>query len=867
MAAISPQESGLPELPRLNPFLLPSNTGLRFALLVLALIGAGLFAFSSLYVSTHSASFERARKAAATVEVPSYEEFLNSVGGTDTPEHMQAWFEVFAERSQLQGELLSRPYRSLALGELVATLGVLVLAWLISSVAPSVRIRRRHLTPLNPADAPQLCACLAELCAEAGVRPPRLLLEPMNAVPTGQTFGWLGRRWLVLSGGLVASFVRDRATFLAIARHELAHISNRDLSRTQYAVAASYAFTFAAFIPFLVSLLTDRLQMRQDRTYPFDLAWRGIALLVFVFLLRNAILRSRELYADARASVWDGRDGGLVRALASLSKGPSWPRTVWQTHPRREDRLELLATTDRLFRLSFWDAAGAGFAVGVAFESFEMWLQQLVFVSPGASGNYLSAAVFAVFLAGVLGLGVWRSAFASWAHRRQLRSGDRLAIGAGLGLAGGYLLSVEGALGVGMQSPRAFVEWALLVLVGLLVLTRWMSETARAWVGTTTSRMSLSVTFAGFLVVSAGLLALWLGMSMLLQVAEGTDSAGAAVGPVTIIAMQPELIRGSPYLLLTSCLFWALPLAARLRRTTSSVTLAWAFLDPEPSPPIADRQQEIDLRPALRLGLLGAILCTLVLDRRLVSALITGEEQSGAAIVSALEVVAVAGVRGRRAGGPESEAAEALPGSSRGVHHGNDREPGQRAARVGRAGRRSAVVSLCRSGRRFRRSGATQCGDDVLRYVLCPAGSLRGCGRGRVEAVVAEADGCSQPIGQWSGSESRAPLSGRRGPPHAKLCDHAGCPIARRLDVEAVVGAGGPPSVACLTPPHLFGHPIDRDMRCPREPPLRQIQAASEPILPLHLQPQPFMHVLGDYMGERLPRILVGVHHLEEVLV
>ena len=80
-------------------------------------------------------------------------------------------------------------------------------------------------------------------------------------------FGLPWRRYVRLNAGLVVLRGQDPDGFRATIRHELAHLSNRDVDLTFATVAIWRAFTVVALLPFLVfalqpSLLSDPMHWR-----------------------------------------------------------------------------------------------------------------------------------------------------------------------------------------------------------------------------------------------------------------------------------------------------------------------------------------------------------------------------------------------------------------------------------------------------------------------------------------------------------------------------------------------------------------------------------------------------------------------------
>ena len=125
---------------RLNPFSFPSDTTLRFILLIVSIIGASLFAYYVLF----------------------------------TP------LALFQDRT-------------LALWMIGGVTVLLGVAALIYWLSPTWKIWRRELEPLGAEDMPELVSYLDDLCHEVELsRPPIYKLNPLNPAPSGLAFGRLG---------------------------------------------------------------------------------------------------------------------------------------------------------------------------------------------------------------------------------------------------------------------------------------------------------------------------------------------------------------------------------------------------------------------------------------------------------------------------------------------------------------------------------------------------------------------------------------------------------------------------------------------------------------------------------------------------
>ena len=116
-------------------------------------------------------------------------------------------------------------------------------------------------------------------------------------------------------GGLVTRQIADPPAFRAVVRHELAHLRNRDVGpHVRDHRRSGTRSCSSGVLPFAVVVSTSR------QRHLVALGWRLLALAALVYLTRNAVLRAREVYADVRASVPDGREGALRRILGGLPR-------------------------------------------------------------------------------------------------------------------------------------------------------------------------------------------------------------------------------------------------------------------------------------------------------------------------------------------------------------------------------------------------------------------------------------------------------------------------------------------------------------------------------------------------------------------
>jgi hypothetical protein len=136
-------------------------------------------------------------------------------------------------------------------------------------------------------------------------------------------------------------------------------------------------------------------------------------LALLVYLIRNAVLRTREVYADLRASSWGETGQALDQMLARLGKPEkSKFKALMQVHPDPSYRREILKDPTPLFRMNFWDSLATGIAASISFLSLEALAYGFL---PGSTllPSLIAASLLASLAAGVVGLEVWRAVYAS----------------------------------------------------------------------------------------------------------------------------------------------------------------------------------------------------------------------------------------------------------------------------------------------------------------------------------------------------------------------------------------------------------------------------------------------------------------------
>lgn len=427
----------------LSPRALPTDTSVRFLLLLAAVTAAGLYLYEALWVVLRGEAFLD----------PVRDCGLRLHGGADSTVLLGTQGECRAGTDPEQGVFA-----------LTGTAVVLLAAYGVYHLLPLLRTRRSELVRLDPADAAALHEEVRRLAADAGLaRTPEVLVDAANPAVQAFAYGTVRRPRLGLTGGLVVLQVVDPPAFRAVLRHEIAHLANRDVPWTYYTVAVWWSFVALALVPVVTVFVVS------DIRYVLRLGWRTLLLAALVLLVRNAVLRAREAYADARAAEW-GSGPDLNRVLAAQPAVNGRRPSLLRLHPPADARRSLLADPDGLFGVDGFTVLAAGVAAGTAYPTVRS-LADLAL--PPALASVGSALLVAPLLAVVVAVGAWRAGLRSTVRGVAVPVAGPLALGAGIGLAAGPLLSFEAAAGglvVGAGGVGGYVVWAVVtaLLTGLV---------------------------------------------------------------------------------------------------------------------------------------------------------------------------------------------------------------------------------------------------------------------------------------------------------------------------------------------------------------------------------------------------------------
>lgn len=361
----------------------------------------------------------------------------------------------------------------------------------------SNRHARRHgVRPLAAERHPRADAELRALVdAHLPGRRIRFLVNVLDRGVNGMAFGRVGRRAVILSRGLLdlasSGDPRDHETFRAVVRHELAHLRNRDLDITQITLALGRCYALLVLAPILPGVLIGVIFLPPPAgTASRVLLADVVALAVLIVVARGAVLRSRELEADARAVRWQGDAAPLRRALATRPPPPAGAgrpdplARLWAarsrltgTHPPVGPRLRCLddpAEADR-------PRAGIAFVLGFCLPMiWDPYSSFTAYTQVGGVRRWWPAPVLSTLLGVALVLILLRAArhpTADGAGRSRVPFRSGLALGVfcgGIALPsvafdGMILPGVRPAVEIAARVIPAALGWLFVVWCGYLV--------------------------------------------------------------------------------------------------------------------------------------------------------------------------------------------------------------------------------------------------------------------------------------------------------------------------------------------------------------------------------------------------------------
>jgi hypothetical protein len=614
--------------PRLDPFVFPSGTTLRFILLIVLAISVSLNIYNRIYWKYRSTqidlnSFVKSQESLCTSQV-------------DPNSSIEAGKTVVRCMKTVFTEFSGASWFAVAI-----SVGILVsIAALIYSLFPVWTVWKEGLVSLEKQPYREdIVVYLRDLCQEIGIRPPRFL-EKRSRVIGGRAFGALGRYYVVLSTGLIAQFDgEERKTFRAVMLHELSHLRNQDVDKIYFSVAISCAFVIVTLVPYVLFLVGRPISDL------FQTAWRVIALTLMVYLSFVSVVRSREFHADVRASTYPGSEALALRfqidpksefsgwrstMISILERLPYFKRNRWQfaflLHPPASERRQILATTDRLFSFDIWAAFTTGIVITLTHDNF--FILTSLFASQTVKtthASYLIASlIYVALIVGTIGIGVWRRTFVSLMRVQPSPEVGKLGIWLGLGMILGRGLSLKNAVGSSEHNFIFSLFGDAVLLVSLYYFFKWMATCASAWLRVAVSKQSPYPFYSIGIIVSGFCLTLWFWFflsSKMVLVQMPNNLAGLLSGLIGWLPSLSSLFLLFPPFLVALVSLWAFPLSTCLwyeHQPDPTSLPKWGFLDRIPDQIDQTHQEQIEINPALRAGIIGgAIYLFLLLAIRL----------------------------------------------------------------------------------------------------------------------------------------------------------------------------------------------------------------------------------------------------------
>lgn len=458
--------------PRLDPFVLPAATTSRFlVLIVFVLLGAAVSADYAL--AGAEGWLQRYQNCARNADAGQA-----ASPGAATRNFLNCTNDLGVERAG---------------GIAAATLLVLGILLFWRSLLARYTVWREGLVSFDrdayPVAARSITSALESLSDNEQVLSRlRVYVNEFRESPGGRALGSSRRPVLRLTRGPVRDAEAGHPEVLeALVRHEAAHFLNHDVVLTSLTVISGWV-VIAIAVPLVV----------MDATHPGTpvartaLVW--LASTGIVWLLRSAVIRSREHYADVRASTAAGvtpEDSVLRVALPDVPAGQQLRGTgraarirrsataLLAVHPLTSRRVAIVQHPQDLFGDGTGEALGVGIAAGLLLP-YSRWLVENLLVAQQDVNVFAACAAVCVLVAAVVHVGLWRTALRSFIDGAALPRGTRPAVAVTAGIMGGMVLApIENPWSVLVTTrPTAAAVLAAALLSAGIVYTRWCIATA-----------------------------------------------------------------------------------------------------------------------------------------------------------------------------------------------------------------------------------------------------------------------------------------------------------------------------------------------------------------------------------------------------
>jgi len=339
------QDTNTPTNRRLNPFAFPSETDVRFTLLVIA-------AVMLVYSAGLTIGF-----ASKLIKVPDVSEiYVEARDPASVERGIVAWRQILVEAIML----VAFPFGLIFLA--------LIIAVVIYRRYPRHIRHKTKLRKLTRQDDERLLATVQELAQRSNLSPvPSVEMAFDSRSMDGQAFGFRNHYSLGLGGRLRLLLRKNPDRFRAIILHELAHIFNNDVQRTYFAQAIWAVVIVLIFAPAIsyiaVNFTRQLIELIMGSDSESESASNLITTLitfiqlggtlVIVAAIRSSLLRVREVYADWRAVLWGAKSSlaDILQNNPSESNAGLWTRLL-RLHPNAQQRISMLHDPLSLFRIT-----------------------------------------------------------------------------------------------------------------------------------------------------------------------------------------------------------------------------------------------------------------------------------------------------------------------------------------------------------------------------------------------------------------------------------------------------------------------------------------------------------------------------------
>lgn len=200
---------------------------------------------------------------------------------------------------------------------------LLAMIWVLLSwfVGDHILLKGSGAVEIYREDQPEIFALVENLCAVSGLPVPRVFIiddDSLNAFATGRDPEHAS---IALTKGIVLKL--DRQELAGVIAHELSHVLNRDTRLMLITIAGISFFTLLSEICFRSARCSSRNRKNSKNNGQSLLLLLGCFFAIYGYvlapLIRLAISRTREYYADATAAYMTRNPRALAEALYKIS--------------------------------------------------------------------------------------------------------------------------------------------------------------------------------------------------------------------------------------------------------------------------------------------------------------------------------------------------------------------------------------------------------------------------------------------------------------------------------------------------------------------------------------------------------------------